>query len=113
MKMSEFKLKLISGLNGLIDDYFGSYSMADKLINATLKIMVKQNQNKYDGILELFADENGEMDEQLIVEEYSKILGNDGFILDLRDYIKNDMIKNLLPNKALKVTKHDLINMFR
>lgn len=111
MKTSEFKLRLVQGINGLIDDYFGANNMADKLINSTLKIIIKQNQNKYDDIIELFADEEGEIDGQLIVDEYIKVLGNDGFILDIRDYIKNDMIKGLLPNKALRITKNDIIRI--
>lgn len=111
MKISEFKLKAVNGINGLIDTYFGSSSMADKFLNATLKIIIKQNQHKYDGILELFADENGEIDEKLIMEEYSEVLGKDGFIVDLRDYIKSDMVKQFLPNKALKITKDDIIDI--
>ena len=83
MKTSEFKLRLVQGINGLIDDYFGANNMADKLINSTLKIIIKQNQNKYDDIIELFADENGEIDGQLIVDEYIKVLGSEGFILDI------------------------------
>ena len=43
MKISEFKLKIQSGLGGLIDTYFGSNSISDKFINATLKILLKQN----------------------------------------------------------------------
>lgn len=111
MKISEFKLKVVKGINGLIDDYFGSSSMTDKFLNATLKIIVKQNQHKYDGILELFTDENGEIDEKMIMEEYSDILGRDGFVVDIRDYVKSDMIKQMLPNKALKITKDDIIDI--
>lgn len=111
MKISEFKLKVVKGINGLIDDYFGSSSMTDKFLNATLKIIVKQNQHKYDGMLELFADENGEIDGKMIMEEYSDILGRDGFVVDIRDYVKSDMIKQMLPNKALKITKDDIIDI--
>lgn len=112
MKISEFKLKAIGGINNLIDTYFGSGTMGDKFINATLKIVVKQNAHKFDGVLELFADENGEIAATEMIEEYSKILGDDGFVLDVRDYIKSDMIKNLMPNKALKIKKEDLKNIF-
>ena len=48
MKISEFKLKIQNGLGSLIDTYFGSNSISDKFINATLKILVKQNIHKYD-----------------------------------------------------------------
>ena len=38
MKISEFMLSIVQGVNNLIDDYFGSGSRADKFINSTLKI---------------------------------------------------------------------------
>lgn len=112
MKLQEFKLRLISGLNNLIDDYFGSNNMTDKFINSTLKIMVKQNSGKVDGMLELFADENGYIDERIIIDEYSKMMGDNGILFDLRDFIKNDTIKSFLPNKALVIKADDLRNIF-
>jgi hypothetical protein len=112
MKASEFKLSVVSGLNNLIDDYFGSHSMADKFINSTLKILVRQNTYKLDDIIDIFADEHGIIDENIIIEEYSKVIGESGFILDIRDFVKNDMVKNLLPNKALIIKKDDLRKMF-
>lgn len=112
MKASEFKLSLVQGVNGLIDDYFGSGSRADKFINSTLKIMVRQNTYKVDGIMELFTDEHGCIDEEVLIEEYSKVIGENGLILDIRDFVKNEMIKSLLPNKALVIKKEDLRKMF-
>lgn len=112
MKKSEFKIKIVNGVNALIDDYFGANTMTDKLINTTLKIIIKQNQNKYDNMLELFADEKGDIDADYIISEYSYMLGEKGFVLDIRDWIDNPTIKNLLPNKALKITQDDIINMF-
>lgn len=113
MKLSEFKLGLIQGVNNLIDDYFGSASKADKFINSTLKIMVRQNTYKLDDILNLFTDEHGCIDENIIIEEYSKFLGDSGFIFDIRDLVKNELIKGMLPNKALVIRKEDLRKMFR
>lgn len=112
MKASEFKLSVVKGLNNLIDDYFGTNSIADRLINSTLKIMIKQNTHKFDDILELFTDANGIIDEDVIIEEYSKVIGDSGFIFDMRDIIKNDLVKSMLPNKALIIKKEDLRKMF-
>ena len=112
MKMQEFKLRLVGGVNNLIDDYFGSNNISDKFINSTLKIIVKQNTNKVDSMLELFADENGCIDEHIIIEEYSKLIGDNGVLFDLRDFIKNDTIKSFLPNKALVIKTDDLKNIF-
>lgn len=113
MKVSEFKLSVVQGLNNLIDDYFGTHSVADKFINSTLKIMVKQNTYKMDELLNFFADEHGIIDENVIIDEYSKVIGESGFVLDIRDFIKNDFVKNMLPNKALIIKKEDLRKMFK
>lgn len=112
MKISEFKIKTLNGVNKLIDTYFSGTDIKDKFINATLKIFVKQNINKYDSILSMFADENGEIVVADILEEYSKVFGDDGFVFDIRDYVKNDMIRSLLPNKALIIKKEDFIDIY-
>ena len=111
MKVSEFKLKVVNGINMLIDDYFGGNNIKEKLINSTLKIIVKQNQHKYDYLLDIFTDEKGEINVSSIIDEYSKIIGDDGLILDIRDFIKNEWLKGALPDKALKIKKEDIINM--
>jgi hypothetical protein len=113
MKLQEFKLRLSSGINGLIDDYFGSMSTIDKMINSTLKIIVKQNTHKFDSLFELFMDENGCIDPNIIIEEYSNAMGDNGLILDLRDFISNGMVKNILPNKALVIKKDDIKKIFK
>lgn len=112
MKASEFKLSIVQGVNNLIDDYFGSSTMGDRFINSTLKILVRQNTYKLDNIVELFTDEHGCVDEEIIIEEYSKVLGESGFIFDLRDMIKNEMIRSMLPNRALIIKSEDLRKMF-
>ena len=68
MKSQEVKLKLITSVNRLIDTYFGSPVMSEKMINATLKVLVKQNAYKLDNILSLFADANGEINPQDILK---------------------------------------------
>lgn len=113
MKASEFKLCIVSGVNNLIDDYFGTHSMADKFINSTLKILVKQNTYKLDSIIDIFTDEHGMIDECIIIEEYSKVIGDSGFVLDIRDFVKNEMVRNLLPNKALVIKKDDIRKMLK
>ena len=112
MKISEFKIKTLNGINKLIHTYFSGTDIKDKFINATLKIFVKQNINKYDNIISMFADENGEIVVADILEEYSKVFGDDGFVFDIRDYVKNDMIRSLLPNKALIIKKEDFMDIY-
>jgi methylase of polypeptide subunit release factors len=111
MKKHEVKLRLVCGVNELIDIYFGDNSIKDNLINSTLKVIVKQNTYKLEPILDLFADENGDIDEHIIIEEYSKILGEKGIVIDLRDFIKNEMVQKVLPDKAIVFKSEDLIKM--
>jgi hypothetical protein len=111
IKISEFKLKLLQGGNNLIDTYFAGVSPSERLINATVKIILNQNIDKVDDLIGLFADKDGYIDTDLIVAEYSKAFGTDKIILDLRDFINNDMIKRVLPNKALAIKIDDIANM--
>lgn len=111
MKATEFKLRIVSALNGLIDDYFGGISMNEKFINSTLKFLVKQNSNKYDNILNMFMDENDEIDAYSLIDCYSNILGNNEIKFDLKSYINNDYIKSFIPDKILILRKEDLLNM--
>lgn len=113
MTISEFKIRLHETLNGFIDTYFGESTMADKLINSTMKILVKTNINKFDNILSMFADENGNINASEIIEEYSKQIGGDGLRIDIREYIHNDFIKGLMPEKILLVRKEDFQKMLQ
>lgn len=112
IKISEFKYKLVNGLEGLIDTYFADGGIKDRFINATVKIILNQNIDKIDGFLELFTDKNGMIDTDVIIREYSKAFGSDKIILDLRDFVNNDTIKRSLPNKALAIEMNDLANIF-
>lgn len=113
MTISEFKLRLQETLNGFIDTYFGEQTVADKLINSTMRILVKTNINKFDSILGMFADENGDINASEIIEEYSRQLGGDGIRIDIRDYINNDFIRGLMPEKILLVKKEDFQRMLQ
>lgn len=111
MKAAEVKLKLTNSANKLIDTYFGMPTITEKMINATLKVLVKQNIHKADGILKMFENEYGEINPQEVLMEYANQIDDNGMAIDIRDYIKNDSIKQLLPNKVLIVKKEDILNL--
>ena len=113
MKASEFKLRAISTINGLIDTYFGSDTIMDKFVNSTLHVIVKQKAYMLDDVLNLFTDQDGNIDEELLVDEYSKMFGDNDIIIDIRDYIQNDFIKNKLPNKSLVIKSDDILDMLK
>ena len=112
IRVSEFKRRLIGGTNGLIDTYFSGNGVSDRLLNATVKIVVKQNIDKFDSTLELFSDKDGYIDTDMMIAEYTKAFGGDKIILDIRDFVNNDMVRNVLPNKALAIKIEDIAEMF-
>ena len=112
IRLNEFKHKLISGVDNLIDTYFSGVSINDRLMNATVKIIINQNVDKLDSFMELFADKEGFIDTDVIIREYGKAFGTDRYILDLRDFIENDMVKKVLPNKALAINIDDIVKIF-
>jgi hypothetical protein len=112
LKINEFKNKALIGVEGLIDIYFAGNSINERFINATIKIIANQNIDKLDNIINLFADSNGYIDTDLMIKEYGKAFGTDKIILDLRDYVNNDMVKRALPNKALVIKIDDIASIF-
>ena len=113
MKASEFKLRAISTINSLIDTYFCSNTMVDKFVNSTLHIMVKQKSYMLDDVLNLFTDQDGNINEELLIDEYSKMFGENDIIIDIRRYIKNDFVRDMLPNKSLVIKSDDILDMLK
>lgn len=111
MKATEVKLKLVNSLNGLIDTYFGLPTVSEKMINATLKVLVKQNIHKADTILNLFADQHGEINPQEILAEYANQIGDNGVAIDIKQYVNNELIRQLLPNRILILKREDIMNL--
>ena len=111
MKAQEVKLKLVTSVNRLIDTYFGSPVVSEKMINATLKVLVKQNAYKLDNMLDLFADANGDINPQDILIEYANQVDENGVIIDIKQYINNETLKQFMPNKVLVMRKEDILNL--
>jgi hypothetical protein len=112
IRVNEFKYKLLNGVEGLIDTYFSPNNIKDRLINATVKIVVNQNIDKLDEFIDLFADKDGYIDTDVLIREYGKAFGTDKLVIDLRDFVNNDMIRRALPNKALAIEINDLAAIF-
>ena len=113
MKASELKLRVITSLNNLIDTYFGTNTMVDKFINSQLQVVLKQKSYMLDDVLNLFTDDEGNINEELLFEEYSKMFGDNDIVIDIRDYIKNDMVKSMMPNKSLIIKQEDILDMLK
>lgn len=111
MKIDEFKLRLNKAISDLIDVYFCDNNIVDRFTNSTLKALINANMEKVDNILGMFADKNGEIDAVSLINTYADGFGNDGIRFDIKDYIKNDFIRGLLPNKALIISKDDILKI--
>lgn len=111
MKAGEVKMRLSNVIMEMIDTYFSGNAMNEKFINSTLKIILKQNLYKVDSILTLFTDKNGDINMQEIVEEYSKMIGDNGMVFDLKQYIDNDFAKSLIPDKILVIKQEDIFKL--
>jgi hypothetical protein len=112
MKADEVKMRLSNSVLTMIDTYFGGNSINEKFINSTLKIILKQNIYKLDSILGLFSDKDGDINVTEIVTEYANIIGEDGYVFDLKEYVDSDMLKGFIPNKALVIKQEDILNLF-
>ena len=113
MKIGEVKLKLSNAVLNLIDTYFNGKDMSERFINSTLKIILKQNLYRADSVLSLFADKDGNINTDEIVEEYSKMIGESGYIFDIKEYISNDTVRNMIPDKVLVIKQEDILNLFK
>lgn len=111
MKTGEVKIRLSNIIIEMIDTYFGGTGLNEKFINSTLKILLKQNLYKVDSILALFTDENGDINMTEIIEEYSKLIGDEGLIFDLKQYVDNDVVKSLIPDKILVIKRSDILKL--
>jgi c-di-GMP-related signal transduction protein len=112
IRVNEFKYKVLNGVENLIDVYFSPNSITDRFINATVKIIVNQNVDKLDDFIVLFADKDGFIDTDVIIKEYGKAFGTDKLIIDLRDFVNNDIVRRALPNKAIAIELNDLAKIF-
>lgn len=113
MKLSEFKLRVVNTANKMVDTYFGGTAITEKFINSTLKLIVKQNIHKLDSMLALFADADGELDATAILNEYSNIIGPEGLVFDLKEYVPNEAIRAMIPNKVLILKKEDILSILQ
>lgn len=95
MQINDFKQVITKHLNRLINEWFSDVP----LIQAIGKTIVKANINKYDNLLELLTDENGD----IMVEELINNLSiRNGYEIDLTT------ISPLLPNRVIIISRSDI-----
>ena len=95
MKTNDAKQVIVNHLNKLITEWFG-----DKpIIQAVAKTALQASINKYDNLLEMLTDNDG----NLLINELIANLGiNNGVEIDL------STISPLLPNRVVIISKSDI-----
>ena len=97
MKKGELKIKVSNYFNRQIDEWFDTNSLQDNLARSFAKTMVKANQNKFDNIIDMLTDENGDV----LVDDLLDNFEFKDFTIDLTQY------SSLLPRKILIFSKSD------
>lgn len=97
MKKGELKIKVQDFLNDMIEQWFGD----NKLFQGVAKTILKASINKYDNIIDMVTDADGNvLVEDLITNVGDEYIGN-GIEMDLRKF------NSLLPNRVLIFDKSD------
>ena len=97
MKKGELKIKVSNYFNRQIDEWFDTNSLQDNLARTFAKTIVKANQNKFDNIIDMLTDENGDV----LVDDLLNNFEFQDFTIDLTQY------SSLLPRKILIFSKSD------
>lgn len=113
MKISDFKERVLTTIYDLVDVYFGENDIIDSMVNSTLKLMINVNSNKLDEALKIFTNSEGEIDADTIVNAYANNIGDNGVSFNIKQYVKNDFIRNILPDKTLIISKEDILKIIK
>ena len=98
MKLNDFKVVITKHFNRLINEWFNDMP----LIQALAKTILKANINKYDNLLALLTEENGDL---MIEELITNLNIRNGYEIDLTS------ISPLLPSRVLIISKQDIENI--
>ena len=97
MKKGELKMIITNHLNKQIDMWFDSNTLQDNIARTFAKTMVKANQNKFDNIIDMLTDENGDV----LVDDLLDNFEFQDISIDLTQY------SSLLPRKILIFSRSD------
>jgi hypothetical protein len=97
MKKEQLKPILKDFLHHMMEGWFG-----DKMLWKTIgNTLVDANVNKYDNVIDMFADENGDIDAKGLLQKIGETMENP-YQIDLQQF------HPILPNRILLITKEDI-----
>ena len=53
----------------------------------------------------------GEIDLEMMANEYANMIPEEGMVFDLREYVSDDFVKNMIPDKVLLIKRDDIMSM--
>lgn len=100
MKKHELKPIIKDFLTNMMNEWF-----EDKPVWKTIgNSLISANINKYDNVLDMFADDKGDIDVENILNSINDTMET-SFKIDLQQY------SPLLPSRVLLITKQDIKNL--
>ena len=100
MTKDELKPVLKDFLTNMMNEWFDDKPLWKTLGNS----LINANINKYDNILDMFADEKGDIDVEGILNNIGDAM-EESFKIDLQEF------SPLLPNRILLISKEDIKNL--
>lgn len=97
MKKEQLKPVLKDFLHKMMESWLGDKPLWKSLGNS----IIDANVNKYDNVLDMFADENGDIDVQGILNNVGESMEN-AYQIDLQQF------SPILPNRVLLISKEDI-----
>lgn len=109
MKASELKNRVMTNGGMLIDKIFDTTSIQDKMMNGLLRTILKANINKFDNVLSMISDSNGD----IILDELENMIP-EKIDIDLTEYASRWSIPSwMIPNKIVLLTKDDILEIIK
>lgn len=115
MHTDDIKARVKRFICNTIDLYMPTDTTLGKIQNATAKMYVSNNYYNIEKVIDAFADENGEIDVDEVIETYETMFdANNELKLNVKEMIPDSMewVKSFLPNKLILFKKGDLHNIF-
>ena len=100
MTKDELKPILQAFLTEMMESWFSDRPLVKTLGNS----LIKANVNKYDNVLDMFADEHGDIDVDDILNSVGDTM-EDAYKIDLEQF------STLLPKRILLISKEDIKNL--
>lgn len=102
MTKDELKPILQAFLTDMMESWFSDRPLVKTLGNS----LIKANVNKYDNVLDMFADENGNIDIEDILNSVGDTM-EDAYKIDLEQF------SPLLPRRILLISKEDIKSLLQ